>query len=200
MSNPVTKELIEKAYTYHTFREMTDTVYAKGRVACEGDSMSEYAQINVQRMMRLDKTVEIKSELKNEIAGISEKLIWLVIAEPWCGDVANNLPVIAKMAELNKNIDLRIVLRDKNPDLMNQYMTNGARAIPVLICFNASTMTELGKWGPRPAPAQNLAMELTSNPNITKEEKKKKIVLWYFDDKANTIQNEFLNLIKLWKK
>ena len=199
MTNPVTRDLIRDAYTYKTFREMTDAVYVKGRIACEGDSMSEYAQINVQRMMRLDKTTTINEELKKELKELSRKLIWLVIAEPWCGDVAHNLPVIAKMAELNKNIDLRILLRDKNPDIMNQYLTNGGKAIPILVCFDAETMTELGKWGPRPSSAQKLAVELKNDPNVTAEEKKKKIILWYSEDKTNTIQNEFLKLIKLWK-
>ena len=103
------------------------------------------------------------------------------------------------MAELNKNIDLRILLRDKNPDIMNQYLTNGGKAIPILVCFDAETMTELGKWGPRPSSAQKLAVELKNDPNVTAEEKKKKIILWYSEDKTNTIQNEFLKLIKLWK-
>jgi hypothetical protein len=150
-------------------------------------------------MMRLDKTTIINEVLKKELKELSRKLIWLVIAEPWCGDVAHNLPVIAKMAELNKNIDLRIILRDKNPDIMNQYLTNGGKAIPILVCFDAETMTELGKWGPRPSPAQKLAVELKNDPNVTAEEKKKKIISWYSEDKTNTIQNEFLKLIKLWK-
>jgi len=201
MNGLITNELLGNAYTYKTFREMTDSQYAKGKISCEGDSitLNEYAQINVQRMMRLDKSTVINDEIKKELRSLKKKLIWLVIAEAWCGDVAHNLPVIAKIAEQSGNINLRIILRDKNPEIMNQYLTNGGKAIPKLICFEAGTLKELGTWGPRPAPAQKLAMELKTVPNITGEEKKRKIILWYAEDKTKTIQNEFLNLIKSWK-
>jgi hypothetical protein len=202
MSHPVTRELLDNAYTYKSFRKMTDEVYIEGDKQCEGQSVAlfEYAKLNVHRMNRLDKTIVINEELKKEIAGLERKLIWLVIAETWCGDAAQHVPVFAKMAELSDNIELKYILRDENPDVMNLYLTNGGKAIPILICLDAETMSELGRWGPRPAPTQKLAKELASNPDVTKEEKNKKVILWYAEDKTKTIQSEFLNLINIWKK
>jgi hypothetical protein len=151
-------------------------------------------------MNRIDKTTIINDELITGLKKHGRKLIWMMIAEAWCGDVSMNLPVIAKIAGFSEDIDFRIILRDENPDVMNAYLTNGGKAIPILVCFDAKTLEELGRWGPRPAPVQKLIKELVANPDVPKAERTKRSMLWYAEDKTKTIQKEFLELIKIWKK
>jgi hypothetical protein len=202
MPQLITKELLKSGYTYKSYRLMIDDLLAQGKTTGTNHSpeMLEYTKLNVHRMSRLDNTITINDELKNELKNLKRKLIWMVIGEAWCGDVAMNLPAIAKIAEQNENIDLRILLRDENPDIMNLYLTNGGKAIPVMICFDAETLEELGKWGPRPGPAQRLIKELIANSEVPKKERTKQVMLWYASDNNRTIQNEFIEFLKVWEK
>ena len=83
--------------------------------------------------------------------GAGRKL--LVIAEDWCGDASNTVPIIARLVDLAPGLELRVLPRDENPELMDQYLTNGARSIPIVIALDES-FRELGHWGPRPTQLQ----------------------------------------------
>ena len=202
MGNIITKELIRKGYTYSQYKNLIDSLLDEGRTT--GDDQSEskvnFTKINAHRMKRLYDTTRIIEELKNETGDLINKCIWLVITEAWCGDAAQNNPVIAKIAETNTNIELKFILRDENPDVIDAYLTNGGRSIPKLICLDSQTLEEIGTWGPRPEAAQKRVMEDKSDPNVSHEEMVKNNQLWYLHDKTLSIQNEFLGLIKKWKK
>lgn len=83
----------------------------------------------------------------------------MVITEPWCGDSAFLLPVIAKASALDEHVTLRNLLRDDNLDIMDQYLTGGSRSIPKLVAFSAEG-EELCTWGPRPEEAANRVQTL----------------------------------------
>ena len=153
----------------------------------------EYKKLNFQRTQRIEKSYEISGELKSEIENIQEKQIWMVITESWCGDSAQNLPYIAKMASLNPGIDFRIIHRDENPDIMDLYLTNGTRSIPKLIVFDLEG-NELFTWGPRPKTAQELIIQW-KNEGIVKPELYEKLHLWYGRNKGKDIEAEFQELL-----
>lgn len=78
----------------------------------------------------------------------AKKLRAIVLTEDWCGDAMLNVPILLKIAEKG-NIDVRMLLRDENLELMDQYLTNGkARSIPIFI-FIDENGKEVAKWGPR---------------------------------------------------
>jgi membrane-associated protease RseP (regulator of RpoE activity) len=83
--------------------------------------------------------------------------VWhlLALSEDWCGDGANTLPYLARLAEALSTLELRILARDAHPDLMDRHLTGSARAIPVVIILDEA-FREVGWWGPRPAPLQDL--------------------------------------------
>lgn len=60
----------------------------------------------------------------------------LALAEAWCGDVYRELPTVARISEAT-GADLRIFLRDQNPDVMDEFLSNNgkARAIPVFVFY-----------------------------------------------------------------
>ena len=64
----------------------------------------------------------------------------LALAEAWCGDVYRELPTAVRIAEA-MGADLRIFLRDQNPDIMDEYLSNNgkSRAIPVFIFYTKET-------------------------------------------------------------
>ena len=99
----------------------------------QSESLINYTKLNFSRMKRILKTTPIIDEVKNTTDCLNNKVTWVVLAESWCGDAAQNLPVFAKIAEANPNITVRVLLRDDNEDVMNKYLTNGGKSIPKLI-------------------------------------------------------------------
>lgn len=81
----------------------------------------------------------------------------LAITEDWCGDAMINNPIIRKMAEA-ANVEVRTALRDADTDLIDRYLTNGGRAIPIYLILNAAGEV-VTTWGPRAPELQQLVME-----------------------------------------
>jgi hypothetical protein len=153
----------------------------------------EYRKLNYQRSTRLEKTFIPLEETKLTFSKIRKPQKWIVITESWCGDSAQNLPVIAKLAQLNSNIDFKIVLRDSNLEFMDLHLTNTKRSIPKLVVFDENN-TELFQWGPRPVEAQNLFSRL-KNDGIEKSEINKELHLWYGRNRGKEVEREITELV-----
>ena len=153
----------------------------------------DYKKLNMQRSARIDKSYVISDEIKSVVKDIEEKQIWMVITEGWCGDSAQNLPYIAKIASLNDNIDLRIILRDSNLDIMDQYQTNGTRSIPKLVAFDMEG-NEIFIWGPRPKEAQE-NINMWKSEGIVKPELYEKLHLWYGRNRGKNLEKEFIEIL-----
>jgi hypothetical protein len=113
----------------------------------------------------------------------------LVIAEDWCGDASSTIPIVARFADAAPGMDLRILRRDEHPELMDRYLTNGARSIPIVIALDES-FRELGHWGPRPTALQ--AWVLENRPLVPKAELYPRIRRWYARDRGETTLKEVL--------
>lgn len=196
----ITPEIIEEAMDYHEYRRMINVLLKQDKTTGTNHTpeMVEYTQMNVQRMKRLDKQAELQDELVDQLQDVDEDWVWLVLTEAWCGDAAQNIPVIVKMAEQNDNIDVRFILRDQHLDIMDEYLTNGGRSIPKLICLDADTLEEIGTWGPRPEAIQDKALKWKDDPKISREEWAKKLHKWYADNNTVAIQNDFIELLDKW--
>lgn len=118
-----------------------------------------YYKYNWKRSQAVSEAYEPSEELKDAMARIDEPQLWMVLTEPWCGDSAYNLTVIAEAAQLSDQVSLRILLRDDNLDLMDQYLTEGGRRIPKLVAFDEDGR-ELFQWGARPDGARSLRRSL----------------------------------------
>ncbi|MGH7702900.1 MAG: thioredoxin family protein [Gemmatimonadales bacterium] len=114
----------------------------------------------------------------------------LVISEDWCGDASNTVPVLAKWAEQTPGLELRIVRRDENRELMNRYLTNGSRSIPIVILLDQD-FREIGHWGPRPSELQAWVME--HRATTPKPELYPQVRRWYAKDKGETTLREVLD-------
>ena len=196
----ITPDIIEQAMSYDEYRSMIDTLLDEGKTTGtnHSEAMIDYTKMNVQRMNRLDKRANLSDSLKEKLENMDRKLIWVVLTEAWCGDAAQNVPVIAKMAEQSENIELKLILRDENLDIMDEYLTSGGRSIPKLVCLEADSLEEIGAWGPRPELAQKKAMEWKDNPDISKEQWAKKLHKWYAKNRTQEIQSEFEQLLGNW--
>ena len=118
----------------------------------------------------------------------------LVLSEDWCGDAVNTVPVLARLAEQASNLDLRLLGRDDNPDLMDAHLTNGrSRSVPVEL-FLDEDFVERGWWGPRPAEIQQWVME--EGLQMDSAERYKHVRRWYARDKGRTTLDEVLGGIE----
>ncbi len=200
MHSITTDSVINKAISYQEYKQLVTKLLSKGKTTGNNQSVefTEYTKLNLHRMERLEKTVSINEELTNLLATYKKPLTWLVLVEAWCGDVAQNLPILAKMASLSSVIELKILLRDDNPEIMNNYLTNGGAAIPKLICLQKDNGKEMGTWGPRPEPVQEMVIEFKEAGEGDYRKFIKKAQLWYEKDKTATIQSEFLKLLNHW--
>jgi hypothetical protein len=117
-----------------------------------------------------------------------------VISEGWCGDAAQILPIIKLMSEASKNIDLKLVFRDENEELINLFLTNGARSIPKLLVLDES-FNLINHWGPRPEGAKNLIIEYKANHGIVDGPAKIALQKWYLDDKGISTMKEIVGVI-----
>lgn len=194
----ITPEILANAYNYSEYSDLMSTLTKEKKTSGskQSDSLIGYTKLNYLRMKRIYKTTVIDDVLTDRAQSIDKPVIWLVLVESWCGDVAQNLPVLARVAELSEHIDLRIILRDENPDIMNAFLTNGGRAIPKLVILDAHTLEEMGTWGPRPAPFQKMAMDQKANPIMTYAEFSELVQRKYLDDRTETIQKELTELLR----
>jgi hypothetical protein len=113
---------------------------------------------NKEKFVQFLNEIKVKPEDKAALDKLGKKLKVLVITEDWCGDALYNVPVLAKMVEGSPDIEMRVFLRDKNPDLMDQYLNQGLyRSIPVFAFFDEN-MNELARFIERP-PAQTEEIE-----------------------------------------
>ena len=115
--------------------------------------MHHYLNYNWDRQADVHEAYAPSEAVQTAVEAIDEPQLWMVLTEPWCGDSAFFLPVIAEAAALNDKVTLRVLLRDDNLDIMDQYLTGGSRSIPKLVAFSEGG-DELFTWGPRPEGAR----------------------------------------------
>lgn len=198
MKSIVTKALFN-SYSYIEYRKLVTDLLSEGKSTGDdqSESLTHYTSLNEARMNRLEKTIKISEETIEKLQNLENHYIWLVISEGWCGDAAQILPILNKMAlASDKKVDLKIVLRDQNDELMSHYLTNGGRAIPkvVVICKEAGIVR--ADWGPRPKGATELMTNYKRDFGVIDEKIKTDLQLWYLADKGISVQQELIAIME----
>lgn len=156
--------------------------------------LKEYIHLNQHRISRLEKTYDVNEALAQQVKKLTHKTYWLILTEHWCGDAAQTIPALQKVAELsNGTIEMKLVYRDENPELMDAYLTGESRSIPKLIQLD-SHYNVTGIWGPRPTEAQKLVTQLKSNPE-TAASYPTELHKWYALNKQKAFESEISKLI-----
>ncbi len=197
--------LDRKTFSYADYMALTEQLVAEGRTTgpIQSDAMAHYTKLNLVRMQRLNKTLKLDRILVDAVKAMGNRYDWTIITEPWCGDAAQNVPVLAALAVQNPGINLTLVLRDDNLDLMDQYLTNGGRSIPKLLIYEKESGKVVTTWGPRPAPVQQMVIDYKNMDADTKPpytEFVKEAQNWYNKDKNHTLQQEMLEVFQSLNK
>lgn len=190
------KKYLDRSMSFSDYVSLIDGLLAEGKTTGpnQSEAMVGYGRINRQRMSRLDKTVALDNEVRDTVAANRRDQIWLILTEGWCGDAAQNVPVIEKVAAASELIETRYILRDENLELMDQYLTDGARSIPKLIALDAATLNVIFTWGSRPAGAQALFKQRKAE-GVDKPQILEELQRWYNADHGHSVQRELATLV-----
>lgn len=163
---------------------------------CEGETFDEFMARPVKNhdlWVGITHHVVIPIELSARVDALGGHWHQLVLSEDWCGDAVNIVPVIAKLAQSVRNMDLRILKRDENLDIMDAHLTGKSRSIPIVILLN-NKFQECGWWGPRPTPLQKWVIE--TGMQMPKDERYKEIRKFYARDRGLTTMYEIVDMLE----
>lgn len=184
--------------SFDAYMQLTEQLAAEGKTT--GPNQSEvlihFTKLNLTRMRRIAKSYSPSAEIKAAVEALPAQK-WLVITEPWCGDAAQTVPMMAALAALNSKIELRLILRDSHTDIMDLFLTDGGKGIPKLVAISPENSV-LFHWGPRPAPAQQMVRDYKAMPEpkpdyLTFAESVQK---WYLADRGQTFEAEIVSLLE----
>ncbi|HLW33269.1 MAG TPA: thioredoxin family protein, partial [Aequorivita sp.] len=180
---------------YSEYNQLFKQLVEEGRTTGEPDQEKiDYTKLNFSRTKRLDKTATIDAEHAKSFQDIPSKQTWLVISEPWCGDAAQTLPFLNKISQLSDNIELKIVLRDENPELMRHFLTNGSQSIPIIIILDENFKV-LQHWGPRSKAATKVVNDYREEHGVIDDAFKEMIQVWYNNDKGVSLVNDLTEMV-----
>ncbi|SNY94635.1 thioredoxin family protein [Flagellimonas pacifica] len=190
---------ISEGMCYNEYRDLVHqlTVHRQTTGMDQLESLINYTELNDRRMNRWDKTLKVPNEIQEKISNINSKLTFLALSESWCGDAAPSLPVINRISELNPNIDFKVLLRDENPELMDEFLTNGARSIPKLIIWDREDEKVVAEWGPRPSIATQMVEDFKQEYGSLTSEFKQALQVWYNKDKGQNALSDIVALLPL---
>ncbi len=190
---------LSNAMSYEEYRALVSelAVLKSNSGAEKTDALANYTQLNDKRMRRWDKTLKIPEAVEQKVRQLNRKVTWLVLTESWCGDASPSIPVMNKLAMLSPNLELKIILRDEHPDLMNLFLTNGTRSIPKLIDLDPQNTKVLGEWGPRSSAATEMVNTFKAEHGKLTSEFKQDLQLFYNKDRGKDILNDLNALLAL---
>ena len=202
MTSLITSDLVASALTYEQYVELSTDRLAQGLSTTDDPHYNTpeiigFVKLNLHRMSRLHKLMGINPELRLVMARVPERWTWLVLTESWCGDAAQIVPVLHRMADESPYVEIKFLLRDQHPALMNAHLTNGGKSIPKLICVRMRDLTTVGTWGPRPAGLQAL-MDGWRTEKLALIDIVERAQRWYNDDRTQATQHELLALAASW--
>jgi hypothetical protein len=189
-------ELINKALDYKSYKELIEGLLKEGKSTGPNQSaeLLQYSELNLHRMNRVEKTTTLIEDLSTKLNLIKQPQIWLILAEGWCGDAAQTIPIFHLIEKQFPQIKIKLLLRDENVELMDLFLTNGSRSIPKVLMLDASSLNLLSQWGPRPSEATTLINNLKAE-KLEMMEIKEKLHAWYAKNRGVAVQSEIIDIL-----
>ena len=196
--NDIIQNAIKNSISYDLYVDLVNTLVENEDTSGEvkSDSLVNYTMRNQRRLKRWNKTIKVTKEASAAVKNIQKSLLVLVITESWCGDAAHVMPAVQKLITHNNQIEMRVVFRDENPDLMDQFLTNGSRSIAKFIILDKDTLEVMSTYGPRPSEATKLVNEYKEVHGQLTPEFKEDLQRWYNKDKGQTTIVDFMKILK----
>ena len=190
------EEGLQKAISYTSYRKLISDLIESGKSSgpIQSEDLLNYSKLNDRRMTRLDKTIQLSQETLLGLKKIDKPITWLVLTEGWCGDAAQTLPIINKIAKESDLITLKIIFRDEHEELMSHFLTNEGKSIPKLLVLNSENNV-LNTWGPRPNIATKMVQDYKNTHGQLDAAFKQELQVWYNKNKGVNIQENMVGLL-----
>jgi hypothetical protein len=167
---------------------------ARYNAAWRFDEMVAAAQKNVDLWKSIRARAAVDDSFVNRVEALGGAWHLLVLSEDWCGDSVSTLPFIDELASRSSNLDLRILARDQNLDIMEAHLTNGtARSIPVVIAYDQNFVKHEW-WGPRPTILQHWVQG--EGQGLEKSDRYKEQRKWYAHDRGHSTLEEVVSMLE----
>jgi len=195
--NIIMENSLKNSMSYDGYRDLVKQLADSNSTTGNNktENLAGYTKLNDRRMKRLDKTIKISEVDAKSIKEFHHKITWLVLTESWCGDAAHIIPALNKIASLNKNISLRLVVRDDNLDLMDQFLTNGGRAIPKIIMVDDESGDVIATYGPRPTEATSYVNRFKAMHGQLTDSFKEDLQHWYNTNKGQNVIEDIIDIL-----
>ncbi|WP_100610216.1 thioredoxin family protein [Confluentibacter lentus] len=193
----IIKNGLQNSMSYQDYRDLVKQLIEQKSTTghTKTQELVNYTMLNDKRMKRWDKTIVVPKDIEKKLKSFNEQVIWLVIVESWCGDGAHILPVLNKLAEMNKHIELKVVLRDENPELMDAFLTDGTRSIPKLIMIDKKSNNVIYTYGPRPSEAAAYVNRFKAKYGQLTPEFKEDLQHWYNTNKGLNVMEDIVEAL-----
>ena len=185
---------IDKAMDYSSYIELIHSLHQKEQSTSFSTDLDlfHYSKLNLKRMQRIEKTYTIEVDQQQKIVSIGSPVVVLVLTESWCGDAAQVVPMVDKICTLNKNLKLKLLLRDQNLELMDRFLTLGSRSIPKILFVDPLKNKLIDSWGARPDGAKQLIIDYKEQHGVLDTQAKTDLQKWYNKDKGRQIVEELV--------
>lgn len=192
----LTADQLATGLTYSAYRQHIANVLATPAPDAQLAKLLPHYQENVARLDQLAPTIAVLPELQAALGRLSQRYLWAIITEGWCGDASHTVPVFEAVAQASGgHLATRYFLRDTHPYFIDRYLTNGGRAIPIAVVLHPDSLAEAAVWGPRHAPLQAIYQDLKARETPFKE-LVAQVDAWYDQDATRTTQHELLALVQ----
>ena len=198
------RDLLKKnwvaAMSYDEYINMLENLVLEGKTTGpnQSEAYAAHTKMAAQRIRKWGKIFKLNEEQLSALGKVKadEKNIgWLMIVEAWCGDVGQNLAPLKKIADAS-GIELRLVLRDDNLELIDNFLTNGGRSIPKLIAIDLGEFTSLWDWGPRPEMLQDWYLDKKKASDFNYETVSEEMHLWYAKNRHSELVDEMVEMLE----
>ena len=195
--NSIIKDSLAKSVSYDTYRKMVSDLLDEGKSTGpnQSEALLNYSSLNDARMNRLDKRTKLTDKTVSALKSTKKNQTWLMITEGWCGDAAQIGPVVNKMSLETDKVDFKVVLRDENEELMNQFLTNGSKSIPKLVVLDENNEV-ISSWGPRPSIATKMVNDYKEKHGGLDADFKRDLQVWYNKNKGENIQEDIVAFLE----
>jgi len=198
------RDLLKKnwvaAMSYDEYINILENLVLEGKTTGpnQSEAYAAHTKMAAQRIRKWGKIFKLNEEqlyALGKVKAAEKNIGWLMIVEAWCGDVGQNLAPLKKIADAS-GIELRLVLRDDNLELIDNFLTNGGRSIPKLIAIDLGEFTSLWDWGPRPEMLQDWYLDKKKARDFNYETVSEEMHLWYAKNRHSELVDEMVEMLE----
>ena len=186
---------IQEGYNFEDYLEQIEDELEKQIELDDPKELVPYYAINLKQSRDIRKNFRYNPGMEKKAKSYNAELKFLVISEGWCEDASQIVPVVDRLAE-TIGVECKIVFRDENLELMEEYHTNGSFSVPIVIGVTPEG-EEAFRFGPRPAKAMVFTNRFKKDPDkYSKDDFIEDLDRFYLENHGQDIITEILTLIE----